>query len=242
MRIRGSLPVVDAEPFIRLIDSYTAQLARGLDALDPLAEQPTPTMRRADALVALVDHHQRRATGPSHGGDRPRVVVTLDYETLRKSATDDRLLGGRLSGSCRPIPASQLRYLLCDADVLPVVLGGRSEVMDVGRLQRLVTPPIRAALEVRDQGCVFPGCDKPPNACHAHHIVPWWAGGVTALRNLVLVCPHHHNIVEPGHNPGADRWRVQLPGSGPAEVIPPMRVDPRQRPRVHNRFQAPMRT
>ena len=84
---------------------------------------------------------------------------------------------------------------------MPTVLGSRSAVLDVGRAQRLVTPAIHAALEIRDGGCVFPGCDKQPNACHAHHIMPWWAGGVTALHNLVLVCPHHHGIIEPSHNP-----------------------------------------
>ncbi|MEZ5201837.1 MAG: hypothetical protein R2742_11245 [Micropruina glycogenica] len=72
--------------------------------------------------------------------------------------------------------------------------------------------------------------------------MPWWAGGVTALHNLVLVCPHHHGIIEPSHNPTADRWQVRLPANGPAHVIPPRRVDPKQTPRIHNRFTAPMRT
>ena len=242
VRIRASLPVVDAEAFIRLVDAYDAQASRGIDALDPLAETVTPAMRRADALVALVAHHQQQALAPNHGGDRPRVVVTVSYDKLLKAATDAGLVYGHLSGSNQPVSASVLRQLLCDAEVMPVVLGGDSEVLDVGRTQRLVTPAIRAALEIRDGGCVFPGCDKPPNACHAHHIVPWWAGGVTALHNLVLVCPHHHGIVEPGHDPHADRWKVRLPDVGPAQVIPPRRVDPKQRPRTHTRFTAPMRT
>lgn len=242
VRIRGSLPVADAEPFIKLIDSYTAQASRALDRLDPLAPNLTPAQRRADALMALVDRHLANALAPSHGGDRPRVVVTLSYDVMVKTATDAGLLRGELIGTGEPIAASTLRQLLCDADVMPAVLGSRSQVLDVGRAQRLVTAPIRAALEVRDQGCVFPGCDKQPTSCHAHHIVPWWAGGVTALHNLVLVCPHHHGIVEPGHNPKVDRWQVRLPSDGPPHVIPPKRVDPTQRPRVHARYTAPMRT
>ena len=242
VRIRGSLPETDAEPFIRLVDSYGAQAARGIDALDPLAETITPAMRRADALVALVAHHQQQALAPSHGGDRPRVVVTLSYDVLVKTATDAGLLRGDLGGTGQPVAASVLRQLLCDADLMPAVLGGDSQVLDVGRTQRLVTPAIRAALEIRDEGCVFPGCDKAPNACHAHHIIPWWAGGVTALYNLVLVCPHHHGIVEPGHDPRADRWKVHVPAEGPAQIIPPRRVDPKQRPRTHTRFTAPLRT
>ena len=143
-----------------------------------------------------------------------------------------------LLGTGEPIAASTLRQLLCDADIMPTVLGSRSAVLDVGRAQRLVTPAIRAALEIRDGGCVFPGCDKAPNACHAHHIVPWWAGGMTALWNLVLVCPHHHGIVEPGHDPAADRWQVRLRDDGTPEVLPPRRVDRAQRARLHARFHA----
>ncbi|MFV0450835.1 MAG: hypothetical protein ACK5LS_01115, partial [Propioniciclava sp.] len=58
-------------------------------------------------------------------------------------------------------------------------LNGPSEVLDVGREQRLVTPAIRAALHARDRGCVFPGCEKAPEACHAHHIPP---GGLVEPR------------------------------------------------------------
>lgn len=96
IRIRGSLPVVDAEPFIRLIDSYAAQANRGVDALDPLAQTVTPAMRRADALLALVARHQHQSLAPNHGGDRPRVVVTLCYDTLLKAATNGGLVRGEL--------------------------------------------------------------------------------------------------------------------------------------------------
>ncbi len=233
--IRGSLPVVAAEPLVRIVEAYAAAEKRALDALDPHAEYVTPATRRADGLLAMVHHHGQRALAPSHGGDRPRISVTLSYEALLDAGRDGMPIG-RLTTSGEPIPAGQLRQLLCDADVLPAVLGGRSEVLDVGRAQRLVTPPIRAALDLRDQGCIFPGCDKPPTSCQAHHLIPWWAGGRTSLSNLVLACAHHHGIVEPGHDPTADRWRARLGEDGIAEVIPPLRVDPQQRARRHARF------
>lgn len=235
MLIRGSLPVIEAEPLIRIIDAYTAA-QRGLDLLDPAADHVTPTMRRADALLAMVTQHNRTAAAPSHGGDRPRIVVTLSYDTLAKAATDRGLIDGQLVGADQPVPGSVLRRLLCDADLLPAVLDGTSQPLDVGRSQRLVTPTIRAALELRDGGCVFPGCDKPPNACHAHHHIPWWAGGTTALNNLVLLCPHHHGICEPGHDPTTDRWTIQFRPDGLPQITPPRRVDPRQQPRLHARF------
>lgn len=233
--IRGSLPVASAEPFIRIVEAYAAAEKRAIDALDPLADHVTPAMRRADGLMAMVHRHGQQALAPTHGGDRPRVVVTLSYDKLVQQCADAGL-GAELTRNGEPLPASVARRLLCDADLLPVVLGGSSEPLDVGRAARLVTAPIRAALELRDGGCIFPGCDKPPEACEAHHVIPWRDGGPTALWNLVLPCPHHHGILEPSRDPTADRWRVRLRADGIPEVIPPKRVDPLQRPRVHARF------
>lgn len=237
MHFRGALPVADAEPFVRILDSYRAAAQRGDDRLDPMAECLTSAMRRADALLAMVHHHQQLALAPGNGGDRPRVVVTVRHEQLLAQARSAGAFTtpGRL-GSGEAIAPSVLRQWLCDADILPVVLGGGSQVLDVGRAQRLATPAIRMALEQRDGGCVFPGCDRPPQACHAHHILPWWAGGATAVDNLVLVCPHHHGIVEPGRHAAADRWQVRIRADGIAEVLPPLHVDPRRRPRLHARF------
>ena len=148
--IRGSLPTVDAEPFIKLVDAYAQQERRtaldrhdphrqetgpaidrvALDRLDRLAETITPAMRRADALCALVAAHQRGCSAPSVGGDRPRVVVTLDYDKLRHDCINASLLE-----SHTPITAGELRQLACDCEVLPVALNGASECLDVGRAQ-----------------------------------------------------------------------------------------------------------
>lgn len=229
--LKGAFATVDAEALIRLVESHAAQEKRALEAIDPLQPMPTRSQRQADGLMAIVHLHAQQALAPSHGGDRPRVVLMLDYEKLKERCIDARLLSVGES-----ISAAALRQLACDADILPAVLNGPTQPLDVGRAQRLVTGPIRAALELRDRGCAFPGCNKPPSACQAHHIIPWWMGGVTALWNLVLLCPHHHNIVEPGRNENAQRWTIELRPDGVPQVRPPPYVDPSRAPRIHTRY------
>ena len=144
--------------------------------------------------------------------------------------------GGLVDGT--ELTPGQLRRWACDAGIIPTVLGGTSAPLDVGREQRLVTPDIRHALHARDKGCVFPGCNRAPADCDAHHIVPWQQDGPTALHNLVLLCSHHHNLCEPGDRPEELRWQVRIGADGIPEVIPPRFVNREQRPQRHQRFRA----
>lgn len=91
-----------------------------------------------------------------------------------------------------------MNRLLCDADVCRVVTHGASRVIDVGRSERTATQAQRNALLIRDGGCVFPGCDRPPGWCQAHHIVWWEHGGTTDLSNLAYLCNRHHVAVHKG--------------------------------------------
>jgi hypothetical protein len=94
--------------------------------------------------------------------------------------------------------------LACEAEIVPVVYGGEGEVLDVGRVHRLVTPAIWTALVARDRHCAFPACTRPPLMCHAHHLVHWADGGATSLDNLALLCGHHHRVIH--HTP----WQIRL--------------------------------
>jgi Domain of unknown function (DUF222)/HNH endonuclease len=195
-------------------------------ALDPLCaprhdndEPRTPAQRRADALVEVCDLATRTETLPDNGGQRPHVVVTVPFDVLHQSFGAGVLdTGGRLT-------AEQVRRLACDAQLIPAVLGGDGQVLDLGRTRRLITGPLRRALEVRDHGCAFPGCDRPPRWCHAHHIRSWADGGATNLANSALLCGYHHRIIHRGH------WTIRVGGDGLPEFIPPRYVDPEQRPR-----------
>jgi hypothetical protein len=97
-----------------------------------------------------------------------------------------------------PVGAETARRLGCDASVTRVVTRGRSEPLDVGRQTPVVSAAMRRALVVRDGGCAFPACDRPPPWTDAHHVVHWARGGRTALSNLVLLCRPHHRVVHEG--------------------------------------------
>ncbi|NYJ74365.1 HNH endonuclease signature motif containing protein [Allobranchiibius huperziae] len=161
----------------------------------------TPSKRRADALTELAEVAARLLDGDrSHSsgtvGGSAKIVITLDRQTL----IDQLSAAGHLPGIGRTIngdllDAGTLRRMACDADLIPAVLGGESEPLDVGRTKRLFTGGLRTAIIHRDRHCTFPGCDRPPDWCDAHHITPWWAGGQTTLSNAALLCARHHTIV-----------------------------------------------
>src|SRR5918911_831927 len=46
--------------------------------------------------------------------------------------------------------------------------------------------PLWSALVVRDRHCRFPGCDREPGWCEAHHVRHFAHGGATNLANLIL--------------------------------------------------------
>jgi hypothetical protein len=224
IRFEGSLPRVEGETWLALLDAHAERLRRtAITARDPLAESATPEQRRADAFLSLL--HAAANSKPRSGVGAARVIVKLDYHRLHAAAA-----GAGLIGEDEEISAGELRRLCCDAELIPAVLGGSSELLDVGRSERLVTRALRTALIIRDGGCAFPGCDVRPSLCEAHHNTPWWAGGVTALSNLTMLCHVHHGVVEPAKFGLRDQWEVRMALDGVPEFLPPARLDPERRP------------
>jgi len=105
--------------------------------------------------------------------------------------------------------------------LLPAALGGApTQPLEVGRTTRVVTAAQRAALAVRDGGCAFPGCDRPPPWCDAHHLRHWLHGGPTDLANLALLCRSHHRAVHEGG------WHLHRHPDGHLTATPPHRRQP----------------
>ena len=183
----------------------------------------TPAKRRLDALLDLVAAGARAHTGTDAGWvGKPAatITVTMALQTLTTG------LDGAITTSGDILDASTARRLACDADLIPAVLGGPSEPLDVGRRQRLATKGLRAAVTLRDRGCTFPGCDRPPGFCEIHHLRPWWTGGPTNLTNSAMLCTTHHRTVHrhgytgtliPHHHGPTVSWDLS-PGQLPSPI------------------------
>ncbi len=155
--------------------------------------------RRVDGLVEICRRFLDQGT-VVEGGERPHLNVIVDLRALQGSGVADFERGG-------VIRAEAARRLACDCGVSRVIVAGESEPLDVGRRTRTIPSAIRRALVIRDGGCRFPGCDRPPVWCDAHHIRHWVNGGETSLSNLVLLCRRHHRMVHEGG------YRVEIDGS-----------------------------
>jgi hypothetical protein len=122
-------------------------------------------------------------------------VVTIDQTKL----TADLAEAGLTTGT--PITAGEARRLACGAGILPAVLGGRSQPLDLGRTRRLFSAAQRKALAIRDRQCRAEGCDVPAAWTEAHHLEPWSTGGKTDLDQGVLLCSfHHHRAHDPRYH------------------------------------------
>jgi len=213
--ITGKLDDLGAETLRRAIDTLSAPRPEHDGVKDP---RPAPT-RRAHALTEALRALLDTGSAPARNSVRPHITATMTLDQLLDLARGAHLLDGT------HLSAAHTRMLLCDADILPVVLGGHGEVLDVGRALRTATPAIRRAVTARDKGCAFPGCDRPPEWCDFHHLIWWCLGGPTSADQGCLLCPHHHAEIHRGH------WKARRGNDGPPEFIPPPWVDPDQRPR-----------
>jgi hypothetical protein len=174
--------------------------------------------RQAEALADVCGYVLDHGDVPETGGRRPRLTVLIRLEDLEQRARAAMLeFGGTLS------PAS-LRTLACDAGVIPLVLGGNGQPLDVGTSTRVIPDGLRRAVTARDRGCAHPGCDRPPSWCDIHHVEPWGRGGPTEIDNLVMLCKAHHRQV---HHTD---WLVQI-RDGLPEFLPPKWIDPTRTPR-----------
>lgn len=185
-------------------DDAPHDAAGGPTGLDPVARLGYPR-RLGEAFCQLLESLEPKRL-PVHGGDATTLIITIPFDTLTAELGAAEILGaGAIPNDphgdpCagETITAAQARRLACNARLIPAVLGGDSEVLDLGRAQRLFSAAQRRALLLRDRTCRAQGCDIPGTWAEAHHWVPWLEGGFTDLDDGVLLCAHHHHRV---HDP-----------------------------------------
>ena len=195
------------------------------------------------------------ASGPTAGtagvgakaGQRPLaevLIVARLGEVLAAQAADATSPAGRaraaraglarmsLAGNTgtyvgSTIDPAVLAQLMCTSSLRRIIIDDREgSVLHHGRTTRLVTPPQRRALTVRDGGCVIPGCHAPPEWCDSHHTIPWSRGGTTDIDTMALLCRWHHTA----HHAGV--YDVQMRNGIPWVKVPAW-ID-RRRPWLRN--------
>jgi hypothetical protein len=166
---------------------------RSIGASSPASGPVARPLRLGHAFMEYLQTRDAACDGfPKAGGVAATVVVTMTMESLLgadRAATLD---------TSERISASEARRLACEAGIIPAVVSGSSQVLDLGRRTRFHTEPQRIAMMVRDGGCAAEGCDWPPGMCHAHHLTPWSRGGRTSVEDGVLLCPRHHTLAHDG--------------------------------------------
>ncbi|MEG1443279.1 hypothetical protein [Glutamicibacter sp.] len=191
---------------------------------DSPAGQPDLHRRRLNAFMALL-------RAPFAGGDRkvviPKFVVYLWLADLQNLADAHGMTANGID-----IPPGELRQLLARANIIPMVLGGNSQVLDMGRKMRYHKGRIREAIMARDRGCIVPDCTAPPDHVETdHYQKPWSEGGETSVWSGAGMCTSDH------HKRHAGQLEV-VDVDGLPHVVMPAHVDPEQKPRRNTYWDA----
>ena len=212
----------EGEGFIlTAIDARTAP--RRQPSFDDEADQATLDrrpleQRRLDAMIDIARESIGR-DGGQLAGTSVTMLVTITEQALRTGPGT-----AEIAGVDETISAATARRLAADAEIIPCVLGGPSEILDQGRAFRLFTEAQRRAMTVRDGGCVWTGCSAPPSWCEVAHLTSWLEGGATDLSNGVLLCAFHHRCLD------NDGWLLEW-REGALWLKPPAHVDATRTPR-----------
>lgn len=208
----------DAEfgaPIVAAVEGLVSAMLRRREDGTSVADADDRSIRqmRADALTELCRHGlgcERVPTAPS-----ATVVIRMNLTDLQ-----DGIGFGTVDGLAQPVSAATVRRMAADAQIIPCVLGGKSEILDWGRANRLFTAAQKLALTERDGGCAF--CGAPPAITAAHHL-RWWSrdAGPTDISNGVLLCTScHHRVHDDGWEIRIDDLGTgQKEGAGGAKVV-----------------------
>ncbi|WP_430868224.1 DUF222 domain-containing protein [Demequina aurantiaca] len=175
--LRARLDAETAAPVRAALDALVGNALRKRRDRDPLAEDDRSVPQvRADALAALARH----CLG-CESDDLPLASTTVVVRLTLADLQDGTGVAD-IDGGGQPVCIGTARRMAASGEVIPVLLGGKSEILDLGRGSRIYNRAQRIALIERDGGCAF--CGAPPGYTEAHHI-KWWTRdrGPTDLNN-----------------------------------------------------------
>lgn len=167
--------------------------------------------RRADAFVELATLAMDAGQLPETAGEPTQCVLLAPFvDLLRELGVGEGTLSTYNGVAITP---NQARMYACDAGIIPAVMGGRSEVLDLGRATPTWNRAQRRAAKIRAGGCCeAPGCQTPLYRCQLHHDHHWARGGNTDLANGIYLCRYHHWLT---HN---TTWTITRNKDGTVKV------------------------
>ncbi|MBA4022016.1 MAG: HNH endonuclease [Gordonia sp.] len=197
--------------------------------IEAAAQRDTRSLgqRRHDALKAILKTIlECNLLGKSHRGLPVQIIVTLTKQQLEEAA------GVATTASGVDIPVKDLLDLAARSDKSLAVFENHSAaVLYFARAKRVAQLEQRLAIIARDRGCSFSGCRMPATWAEFHHVLAWIDGGLTDIDSLTPACVPHHRMIGPG------KWATVMitegPDTGRVAWIPPVYVDPEQKPRVN---------
>lgn len=199
-RISGRVPDAVGQRLRTCLEAFAQPRKQALAADGKRLPRPKLLARALRDLLERLDPDLM----PFHGGAPTTVMVTITLDQLR---TELARGGVVYDDDDHPMTAGQLRRLLCEAEIIPVVLGGKSTPLDVGRAKRFHNVMQRRVICLHHRTCKAAGCDVPSRWCHIHHVQPWSQGGRTSVKDGIPLCPHHHTLIHDAtydHEPNLD--------------------------------------
>lgn len=218
-RFWGALPTAVAERLKRYLQAYSSP-RRTKKRGGPCEDDPSPDPAAPTGTGERVPAHRAHARAfaallelldpdrlPEHGGDATTVIITMTLDQLLTDLATAGMASTSNADGEITISAEEARRLACQAGLVPVVLDGKGQPLDVGRASRLYRAPQRRAIRLRDRRCRAEGCTIPAAWCEVHHREPWSKGGRTDIADGVCLCSHHHHLV---HDRAYDHhWTAQ---------------------------------
>jgi hypothetical protein len=139
-----------------------------------------------DLVRLCVELDTRRRADDGGGPDTPAPGTTAAWAAIEQAVIGKAV--DLLSG-----PGGLASFLR--RRQLGVRLAGPSLPLDIGYAET-IPAGIRNAVTLRDRHCQWAGgCTQPAGACEVHHTTHKADGGKTSVKDCVLLCPFHHQIV-----------------------------------------------